>query len=124
MSLVKHVVRKAEMGPSDSHELDPSSNGVATCPVCGVMVVRWSMIEGPDRAAYIAAMRFRMAEGRALYLKLRAREMVSGTVVSVEGGRVTIDDPERGLVTARVSRSKPHPDLARAAEAYRRGDRP
>lgn len=48
---------------------------VGNCPVCGVLVVRWSLIKGPDQKSYIAAMRFRMDEGRALWLRRRMRSV-------------------------------------------------
>lgn len=42
-----------------------------------------------------------------------------GTIKSVEGDRVTIDDHERGQVTLQVRRSPVHPEIARAVQEYR-----
>lgn len=69
---MEHIVRHTEMGPGDTHEM-PAWMALGTCPICGVMVLRWSRIEGPDKQAYINAIRFMMDEGRARYLRNRMK---------------------------------------------------
>lgn len=48
------------------------------------------------------------------------RVIAVGTVKSIEGDRVTIDDPQRGEITLEVRRSPVPESIRRAVEEYRR----